>query len=210
MPDLKTELEKVIHAWEQPEQTQTQPTTEAQPIMETTKPTASTTPTITDSERIFNVVKEFPGLTASEIEVLLPEVSHGSISSLLGQMAKRHLIIKSGGTNSNHYRGVFHAATDKYMSPAEQLGVGRNKRMSIHKAKTKTKAKPQKVKAKSAPQMKLDLRPTPAPVPEVKPEPVLMPSPAPQMRSVFDLDVESLTIAEARALRDKLNALFGA
>ena len=208
MPDLKTELEKVIHAWEQPEQTQTQPTTEAQPIMETTKPT------ITDSEKLFNAVKEFPGLTASEIEILMPEIPHGSVSSLLAQMAKRHLIIKSGGTNSNHYRGVFHAATDKYMSPAEQLGVGRGRRKSIHKAKTKAKAKPQKVKAKSAPQMKLDLRPTPAPVPVVKPEPVLMPTPAPApqpiMRSVFDLDIESLTIAEARVLRDKLNALFGA
>jgi hypothetical protein len=43
------------------------------------------------------------------------------------------------------------------------------------------------------------------------PEPVFKPFPAPaRVLDINDIDVESLTIGQARALRDKLNALFGA
>ena len=90
--------------------------------------------------------------------------------------------------------GNFVAVADKYMSPAEQLGVGRGHRMSSGKKRFKRREEVQKQLSSLAP----------APEP-LKP----FPAPATQMRSVFDLDVESLTIAEARALRDKLNALFG-
>ena len=152
---------------------------------------------ITYNEILFNFVRDNPGLTAVQIETLVPHVSKGSVTSLLSSMAKRHLIIKSGGVGDQNYGGVFHAAVDKYMSPAEQLGVGRGKRMS-----NPVKAKSKKASAKK----QMDQLDTSTPALEpLKP----FPAPAPKMRSVFDLDVESLTIAEARALRDKLNALFG-
>ena len=168
----------------------------------------ATTP-IPYNEALFNFVKANPGLTAMQIQAHVPEVSPASLSSLLAAMAKRHLIIKSGGTGKNNYGGVFHAAVDKYMSPAEQLGVGRGKRMS-----NPVKAKPKKAAKKQVNQMDMftldtsERKVPPAPKPELT---VSSPAPAPQpiMRSVFDLDIESLTIAEARALRDKLNALFG-
>jgi len=200
MPDLRSELEKVIHAWEQPEQPEAQP--EAQP--EST-PTMDTTTPAPYNEVLFNFVKANPGLTGVQIESHVPQIPKGSVSSLLAAMAKRHLIIKSGGAGSNHYGGVYHAAVDKYMSPAEQLGVGRGKRMS-----NPVKAKPKKAAKKQVNQMDMftldtsERKVPPAPKPELT-----VSSPAPQMRSVFDLDIESLTIAEARALRDKLNALFG-
>jgi len=203
MPDLRSELEKVIHAWEQPEQPEAQP--EAQP--EST-PTMDTTTPAPYNEVLFNFVKANPGLTGVQIESHVPQIPKGSVSSLLAAMAKRHLIIKSGGAGSNHYGGVYHAAVDKYMSPAEQLGVGRGKRMS-----NPVKAKPRKAAKKQVNQMDMftldtsERKVPPAPKPELT---VSLPAPAPQMRSVFDLDIESLTIAEARVLRDKLNALFGA
>lgn len=208
MPDLRSELEKVIHAWEQPEQPEFQPTHET--IMDT--PTAPATPALSVNEKLFNFVKANPGLTAMQIQEHMPNIKHSSLSSQLAQMAKRHLIIKSGGQNETKYGGVFHAAVDKYMSPSEQLGVGRNQRTSVYKSKTKGKAKKAAAKKQSwqADMFTVDTseRPTPpAPKPELT---VSSPAPQPAMRSVFDLDIESLTVAEARALRDKLNALFGA
>ena len=208
MPDLRSELEKVIHAWEQPEQPETQPEPqpEAAPTMNTT-----TTP-IPYNEALFNFVKANPGLTGVQIESHVPQIPKGSVTSLLAAMAKRHLIIKSGGSGSNHYGGVYHAAVDKYMSPAEQLGMGRGKRISSAKKKIKLKrttAKPQRDQLDMFTLDTSERKVPPAPKPELT---VSSPAPAPQpiMRSVFDLDIESLTIAEARALRDKLNALFSA
>ena len=200
MPDLRSELEKVINAWDQPEQietqTQTQTQTQPEPIM-TTTPTQSPK---SNAEKLFDCVKANPGWTSEKL-CKATGVPFESGSSQLSQMAKRNLIRKEGGDYGRNYGGGFYAVLDRYMSPAEQLGVGKHHKMSKKKTKTKTK-------------MVLIKPPI---VREIKPEPkpeltVSSPAPAPQpiMRSVFDLDIESLTIAEARALRDKLNALFGA
>ena len=72
------------------------------------------------------------------------------------------------------------------------MGVRRAHRMS------KGKKKITRTKKQVAPVQQQDLF-TPQPA---APQP-------PVMRAAFDFDVESLTIGEARALRDKLNALFG-
>ena len=98
MPDLRTELEKVIHAWEQP-QPEPEPQPETTPIM---------AKDLTYNEILFNFVRDNPGLTAVQIETLVPHVSKGSVTSLLSSMAKRHLIIKSGGVGDQNYGGVFH------------------------------------------------------------------------------------------------------
>ena len=197
MPDLRSELEKVIHAWEQPND-QPQITHN---IMNTKAPSFN--------EIIFDFVRANPGLTSKEIETRITTIPANSISSLLAQMARRHLLIKTEGPNGTGVNGTFSTNAAKYMSPAEQLGVGRNQRMSKGKGKHKAKAK-----AKATPKAKQqDLFTSPPPAAPVAPAapqlPPIMPV-APQMRAAFDFDVESLTIAEARALRDKLNALFGA
>ncbi len=202
MPDLRSELEKVIHAWEQPEQPEAQP--EAQP--EST-PTMDTTTPAPYNEVLFNFVKANPGLTGVQIESHVPQIPKGSVSSLLAAMAKRHLIIKSGGAGSNHYGGVYHAAVDKYMSPAEQLGYVKGQRISSSKKRRAKRTEAVKKQLDQLDMFTLDTSERKVP-PAPKPE-LTVSSPAPQMRSVFDLDIESLTIAEARALRDKLNALFG-
>lgn len=188
MPDLRSELEKVIHAWETPAQTETND----QP--EITHNTMKTSNQPTYSEILFNFVRDNPGLTTREIEARVSEVPRGSISSLLAQMSRRHLLTKTGGTNELGYNGTYSIGAEKYMSPAEQLGVGRNRRMSKGKKKRLTSTKKQ-----VAPVQQRDLF-TPPPA---APQP-------PAMRAAFDFDVESLTIGEARALRDKLNALFSA
>jgi len=189
MPDLRSELEKVINAWDQPEQIETQP--QPEPIMET----FTKTPT-SNVEKLFECVKANPGLPSDKL-CKLSGVPFESGSSQLAQMAKRNLIRKEGGSYGRNYGGGFYAVLDRYMSPGEQMGVGKHHKLS--KGKTKRTRKMILIK--------------PPIMQELKPElTVSSPAPAPQpiMRSVFDLDIESLTIAEARALRDKLNALFGA
>ena len=189
MPDLRSELEKVIHAWETPAQTETTD----QP--ETTHNTMNTP--ITDarnqSELLFNFVRDNPGLTSRQIEERVGDrVPSASLSSLLAQMAKRHLLAKSAGDNGMGRNGTFSAVAEKYMTPAEQLGLQYKQRLS------KGKKRLIRTKKQVAPVQQPDLF-TPQPA---APQP-------PVMRAAFDLDVESLTIGEARALRDKLNALFG-
>ena len=194
MPDLKSELEKVIHAWEQP----VQPDPNDQPQI---THNIMNTKALSYNETLFNFVRDNPGLTANEIADRVHSVTPGSVSSLLAQMARRHLLIKTDGPQGNGFNGTFSTNATKYMSPNEQFGVGRNKR--IGKPKTKSKAK-----SKATPKAKQQdlFAPVQAPAPQLAP----VVSVAPQMRPAFDFDVESLTIGEARALRDKLNALFGA
>ncbi len=159
------------------------------------------------NEVLFNFVRDNPGLTAVQIATLLPQVPSGSVTSLISAMAKRHLIIKSGGVGPHHYGGVYHAAVDKYMSPAEQLGYVKGQRISSSKKRRAKRTEAVKKQLDQLDMFTLDTSERKVP-PAPKPE-LTVSSPAPQMRSVFDLDIESLTIAEARALRDKLNALFG-
>ncbi len=188
MPDLRSELEKVINAWEHPEQTQ--PETQPEPIMTTTPTQAPKT----NAEKLFDCIKANPGWPSEKL-CKATGVPFMSGSSQLSQMMKRNLIRKEGGDYGRNYGGAFYAVLDRYMSPAEQLGVGKHHKMS--KKKTKNPRKMILIKPPIVREIK----------PEPKPELTVS---SPPMRSVFDLDIESLTIAEARALRDKLNALFSA
>lgn len=197
MPDLKTELEKVIHAWEQPEQPVTQPEPELPITM-----AESSAPAITFNEALFNAIRDNPGVTPTQLHTLVPYIQRASASPLISQMVKRHLVRRDGTRN-----GKLYAMADHYMTRSEQVGAGRHKHI--------TSSKKRRAKRAESVQKQLDqldmfekagmLTTCPVPTP-VAPVATL----APQMRSVFDFDVESLTIAEARALRDKLNALFSA
>lgn len=190
MPDLRSELEKVIHAWETP----AQPETTDQPEINEQSTMNTDTKHVTQIESLFNYVRDNPGLTAIQIEEGFDgKISNGSCSSLLAQMAKRHLIAKTAGDNGMGRNGTFSAVAEKYMTSAEQLGLQYKQRLS------KGKKRLTRTKKQVAPVQQPDLF-TPPPA---APQP-------PVIRAAFDFDVESLTIGEARALRDKLNALFSA
>lgn len=203
MPDLKSELEKVIHAWEQP-----QLDMEPEIKMETTTPTQPAAPaTPTYTQVLFEHIKANPGRTTLELEHDLPQIHPQSISSLLSSMLKRHLLRKVGGQGKRQFGGTYEVAADVYMSPSEQLGLGRGRRLST---KAKRKNRPVLAAVKNLPAV--------VEAQSVAPAPVVMPAPAPVVAApvvapvvnVNDIDLESLTIGQARALRDKLNALFGA
>lgn len=196
MPDLKSELEKVINAWEQP---QAQPTQPEIKMATTTNPTPANSHIVT----LFEYIKANPGKTASELEQAMPSIHRSSVSSVLSSMLKRHLIRKIGGKGTRQFNGTFEVCAESYMSPSEQLGHPRGTRLS-QKAKRKYTRRATKIE---------NTIPEVVQVQHVAPAPVVAPAPAPAPAPVINvnnLDVESLTIGQARALRDKLNALFGA
>jgi len=196
MPDLKSELEKVINAWEQP----TQPQPEIK--MATT---TNSTPANSHIVTLFEYVKANPGKTATELELAMPSINRASVSSVLSSLLKRHLIRKVGGKGTRQFNGTFEVCVESYMSPSEQLGLGRGKRLSKKAKRKYTK------RAKQVEHTIPEVVEAQQVEPVVMPEPVFKPFPAPaRVLDINDIDVESLTIGQARALRDKLNALFGA
>ena len=89
MPDIQTEMQKILQAWEQPETTQQPP-----------KDTPMFTKTIGVSEASFNIVRDQPGLPKKEYLQLLERkgFKKASTSSILSQMVKQgHIWVDSSG-----------------------------------------------------------------------------------------------------------------
>lgn len=184
MPDLKSELEKALRAWE----TDAQPATEPQPHQENL---VETTLDCSLTEQLFNYVRAHPGHTAIELEDKITGLANSSISPMLSAMVKRGVMRKVGGRGASQRGCRFVVVADKYLTPAEQLGLERNHRVPLSAlAATKVRA------------------PVQAPLPAVVEAVPAAHATPPAKVSVHDIDVESLTVAEARVLRDKLNALF--
>ena len=84
MPDLKTEMQKILHAWEQPETTE-------QPKESTVfKPTNNVT------KATFNFIRDNSGCARNDAIRILVAQGHkkSSVSSLLGQMLRQGHIYK--------------------------------------------------------------------------------------------------------------------
>ena len=98
MPDIQTEMQKILQAWEQP-----YPLTETTPQPETTQPPKDTpmfTKTIGVSEASFNIVRDQPGLPKKEYIRMLEKAGFksASTSSILSQMMKQgHVWADSSG-----------------------------------------------------------------------------------------------------------------
>ena len=199
MPDLKSELEKVIHAWEQP-----QLDIEPEIKMETTTPTQ---PTIT--QVLFEYIKANPNKTTLELETELPQIHPQSISSLLSSMLKRHLLRKVGGKGKRQFGGTYEVAADIYMSPSEQLGLGRGRRLST---KAKRKSRPVLAAVKNLPEV---VAQAPLPLPEPAPvvaAPVVAPAPMPVLPTLPTAEsvLNNMSVMEARRLYEDMKKLFGA
>lgn len=103
MPDLKSELTKVINAWEH-----TAP--EPEPMPET-RPSKSPIfePTNNVCRNTFDCIKKNPGKSRKEIIEALLESGYkkGSTTSLIGQMVKQGMVRDTGG--------LLYAVTDEYV-----------------------------------------------------------------------------------------------
>ena len=95
MPDLQTEMQKILQDWETPETTETTETTE-EPMF---------TPTTNTSRATFGLVRDNPGLPKKEYIRKLEAMGHksASTSSLLSQMVRQGQLWvgTSGGLHPN-------------------------------------------------------------------------------------------------------------
>jgi hypothetical protein len=88
MPDIQTEMQKILQSWEEPETTETESIT-------------MFTPTTNTSRATFEEVRDMPGLPPKEYVRRLTAKGHksSSVSSLLGQMVRQGVVWRdSGGT----------------------------------------------------------------------------------------------------------------
>ncbi len=84
MPDIQTEMQKILQAWEQPETT------------ETTKETTVFKPTNNVTKETFNFIRDNSGCARNDAIRILVAQGHkkSSVSSLLGQMLRQGHIYK--------------------------------------------------------------------------------------------------------------------
>lgn len=84
MPDIQTEMQKILQAWDQPETT------------ETTKETTVFKPTNNVTQATFNFVRDNSGCARNDAIRILVAQGHkkSSVSSLLGQMLRQGHIYK--------------------------------------------------------------------------------------------------------------------
>lgn len=94
MPDLKSELTKVINSWEKP----VEPAAPAAPAA-TTKPVSAFKPTNNVCRATFDCIKNNPGKNRQEIAALLEKDGYkrSSTTSLMGQMVKQSMVRDTGG-----------------------------------------------------------------------------------------------------------------
>ena len=86
MPDIQTEMQKILQAWEQPE------------IIEETKETTMFKPTNNVTKATFNFIRDNSGCSRNDAIRLLVVQGHkkSSVSSLIGQMLRQGHIWKDG------------------------------------------------------------------------------------------------------------------
>jgi hypothetical protein len=105
MPDLKTEMQKILHAWEQPE------------TIEETKETTMFKPTNNVTQSTFNFVRDNSGCARNDAIRMLVLQGHkkSSVSSLIGQMLRQgHIYKDSDGLlrpNAKEYTPIKSAKT---------------------------------------------------------------------------------------------------
>jgi hypothetical protein len=138
MPDIQTEMQKILQAWEQPEVTEQPP-----------KDTAMFTPTTNTSRTTFELVRDDPGLPKKEYIRKLEAMGHkkASTSSLLSQMVRQGMLWE--GTS-----GGLHPNAKEYapLKPAKTFAKQQGIKIETRTPKTfKVKTSAKKYKTKEVP-----------------------------------------------------------
>lgn len=183
MPDLQTELSKVISTWSEPEMTTT-PTTN-------TRTPFNFVETKGTSRAVFDYILANPGKTRTEICDAVSALGHHrpTVQALVSQMIRQQRATEvNDGVTSNYTEYVPLKAYSTWRRMEQKA-----KRADITKAARAAKAA--KAAAKKAAAT--------APTPEIKPAP-----PLPSDTEVEDF-VNSLTLKQAKAVYEELKKVFG-
>jgi hypothetical protein len=129
MPDIQTEMQKILQAWDQPETT------------ETTKETTVFKPTNNVTKATFNFIRDNSGCARHDAIRLLVQKGHkkSSVSSLIGQMLRQGLIWQGGDgalyPNAKEYAPIKSART--LANQAKKAAEKSSKLKTSKKYKTK-------------------------------------------------------------------------
>ena len=182
MPDLKSELSKVINSWEAPTQAapKAEPTAEAKPYFSVTNNVCRAT---------FDCIVANPGKTRTEIGKMLEKQGYkkSSTTSLMGQMVKQGRIRDANG--------LVYATSTEY-KPLKSAKVWAN-----YVAKQAAEA-PQRKRIEIVNKRTGEV---------INPRPVTTALPMPQISTALDAEamLHKLSIVQARALYDSLRKIFG-
>jgi hypothetical protein len=153
MPDLKTEMQKVLEAWETPEPTET---------IEQPKGKKLFKPTNNVSQETFNFIRDNAGCARGYAITQLTNKGHkkSSVSSLVGQM------IRQGHITKNNY-GMLYANGTEY-TPIKSAKTAAKREAKVKKVKSykvitpkaETKGIDTLVAEHAEVMRKLDLRPS--------------------------------------------------
>jgi len=126
MPDLQTELSKVINTWNQTEK----------PMEQQTAPTPTPAPTHV-GQAVFELVKTHPGRTMAEYEHLAPTigVSAASVKNYIVNFSKASWGLAK--CDNDHYT----VCSDTYKTINEMMGIPKGKRISKAKRRKIIKAR---------------------------------------------------------------------
>jgi hypothetical protein len=118
MPDLKTEMQKILHAWEQPE------------TIKETKETTMFKPTNNVTKATFNFVRDNSGCARNDAIRILVSQGHkkSSVSSLIGQM------LRQGHITKNNY-GMLYPNGEEY-TPIKSAKTIAKREGKVKKAKS--------------------------------------------------------------------------
>jgi len=179
MPDIQTEMQKILQAWEEP---YLKPETTEQP-----KETTVFKPTNNVSQQTFNFVRDNAGCTRVHAIQKLVQSGHkkSSVTSLIGQM------LRQGHITKNNY-GMLYPNGDEYRP--------------IKAAKAVAK---QEAKAKKPKTFKLKTSKTTEPSQESLGLAALVLDHKPDIRTKLDALLDEISLNDAHELYRRLHLYFG-
>ena len=181
MPDLQTEMQKILQAWDQPETT------------ETTKETTVFKPTNNVTQATFNFVRDNSGCARNDAIRILVAQGHkkSSVSSLIGQMLRQgHIYKDSDGLlrpNAKEYTPIKSSKT----IAKREAKAKKPKSYKVITSKPSQKALDAAAEAMGGINMLVDHSHTPV------------------YRSKIDAILDDISLSDAHELYRKLHQYFG-
>lgn len=201
MPDIKTEMSKVLTAWEKDAQATLNPPTPPAIVKKAPDGRIVFTKTNNVTEETFNQVRDNPGQTATQIYAALTArgFKESSASSLLSQFCRQGLVRKD--------EQLRYYATQQTYTPIKSSKVFRaeqKRQAKILSAEKARQAKALKAKAKTQPPSQG--------IAALKAEPVgKVTGVTASVATAWDADtiINNIGLKQARALYDELKKIFG-
>lgn len=204
MPDIKTEMSKVLNAWEKDAQeTTAKPAAPAKPVVSTPSGKKLWTPTNNVTRATFDYVQNNSGQTGEQIRAALGAKGFNlnSVSSLLTQFTKQGLIVRDVG--GKHYAKVSEYRTLKSTKKYKATGKRKSKIVTSPRSSGLAALQPLPTPKKKDPAVV----PTTINISSAQP----LKNPAPYVAMTWDAEtvINNIGLKQAHALYKELSTYFG-